>query len=86
MNDVEIAIELEIKETDLERRLKLFQQRSHEVQEKRVYFANYTDYACWPEVEVWKFLRARSRVISFHTTRDGFWETVPHQVICVKEN
>ena len=63
VNDVDVAIELSPKEADSERHWALVEQR---IEEREKPFSNYSERFCWPEIEVTKFLRARSHVISLH--------------------
>lgn len=67
VNDVDIALDLSAKEADINRRGDLFEQRREEAVEQGVHFANSSEFYAWPEIEVLKFLKARSRAISLHS-------------------
>ena len=84
VNDIDLAVEIAPKEDDIDRRSSLYQQRRNEAQEKRVHFNNYIDYISWPEIEVWKFLKARSRIISIHPMT-SLLDSFPHQIIYSEE-
>lgn len=67
VSDVDVAIELSPKEADSERHWALVEQR---IDERERPFSNYSERFYWPEIEVTKFLKARSHVISLHSGED----------------
>lgn len=85
VNDVDVAIELASKEYDQNRHFALCQQRREEATEKGTNFRNYSEYICWAEIEVWKFLKARSRVISIHPMKDVLENNFPHKIVYTEE-
>lgn len=66
VNDIDLGIELDTKEKDPDLLHDLFEKRRREALEKGVNLDNTMMYSCWPEIEVQRFLKARSRVISLH--------------------
>ena len=81
INDVDIAIELVSKEQNLELREKHFTQRREEVARKGKYFGNIIEELAWPEIEVRKFLKSRSRSLSFHLIEDPILEQTEYKTI-----
>ena len=84
VNDVDLAVEIIPKEDDINRRSSLYAQRRNEAKEKGIHFKNYTDYICWPEIEVWKFLKGRSRVISMHPMT-SLLDSFPYRIVYSEE-
>jgi predicted nucleotidyltransferase len=71
VNDVDVAVDLTPKEDALNLRSHMNDQRRQEACEKGIRFKNTTEYVCWPEIEVWKFLKGHSHVISIHHFNDA---------------
>lgn len=71
VNDVDIAVDLKRRETDGQRHVQRVLERARAAAEAGRYFHTYLDKLLWDFTEVMLFLKARSRVISLHTTDDG---------------
>ncbi len=67
LNDLDLAIQLESKQPDADRRLATEVTRIKEaVKQRGRRFDNLTAMYTWPQIEVLRFLRGRSRVIQLH--------------------
>ncbi len=67
LNDLDLAIRLESKQSDADRRLAAEVTRIKEaVKQRGRRFDNLTAMYTWPQIEVLRFLRGRSRVIQLH--------------------
>jgi predicted nucleotidyltransferase len=76
LGDLDIAIELVSVEDDLQKRIQLETARIN--QTDRV-FHNTVERAFWPQEEVYRLLKGRSRTISLHSLNDPFFkETEVH--------
>ena len=76
-NDVDIACELCP-------RWKSNRQRAEEQVRRRsrgMPFRNVLQWATWPRLEVYRYLRARSRGLSIHELEDGILQDADHRVI-----
>lgn len=81
INDIDIAVELAPKEQNLKLREKLFKQRRHEAMRDGKAFRSIIDELGWPEIEVRKFLKSRSRSLSFHLIQDPILEQTESKTI-----
>jgi predicted nucleotidyltransferase len=68
VNDIDIAIELVCKVTNRGRYEELARDRVKEAHQNGRTFSNSLDEIFWPQTEVRRYLKARSRVISLHDT------------------
>jgi predicted nucleotidyltransferase len=66
LNDVDMAVQLEPKETDREKHWQLCSERTRAAEQKGRHFSNCTEDLFWAQTEVTLFLKARSRTISLH--------------------
>ncbi len=66
LNDIDLAISLEFKESDTETRGQLIEWRVNEAISKGRTFQNVADRYLWPWQEVLLFLRNRSKSLSLH--------------------
>ena len=81
ISDIDLAVELVPKEDNVHRRGELFEERIRKAREEGKRFRNITEEVCWPELEVRKFLKSRSRVISLHSTGDGVLKIADYKVV-----
>ena len=71
LGDVDLAIDLAPKEKDGERHAQLMLERAREARVSGQRFASWLDELAWGETEVQRYLRARSRYLSFHLPDEG---------------
>jgi hypothetical protein len=76
-NDVDVACELHPK-WDGERQREQEQMRRAARGDR---FRNMSEWATWPKLEVFRFLRSRARGLSIHELEDWILETANHQVL-----
>lgn len=81
LGDIDIAIKITPKESDPDRLVKLVRARSSEARDNGRHFGNYTQELFWPQEEVLKFLKSRSRSISIHFTSDPVLKDAEYKVI-----
>ncbi len=81
VSDIDLAVELVRKEDDADRWQILREERIYEAKQEGKPFTNFLDEYSWPETEVWKFLKSRSRVLSIHSIYDSIVETTDHKVV-----
>ena len=81
VNDVDVAVRLVPREKDHAEWRAHLDARTREALESGRRFPNTMEQAVWPQVEVMRFLKARSRVLSVHTTDDGVLKTAEKKVI-----
>src|SRR2546422_746724 len=87
ISDIDIAILLEPKEKDREKREALKAKRIQKAHEAGRTFHNIMDQVYWPEKEVLLFLKSRSRSLSFHSMEELTRMTSEFRVLfeeCVK--
>ena len=80
VNDIDVAVEVGPK-YEADEQKERDKQRRKAAQDQGRRFSNFVDEMFWPEIEVMKFLKSRSRAISLHRTSDGILEQTEHQVI-----
>jgi predicted nucleotidyltransferase len=76
-NDVDIACELIPRWTG--QKQQEHEQARREAREGR--FRNMSEWASWPKLEVFRFLRSRARGLSIQELQDWILKTTDHQVI-----
>lgn len=81
LGDIDLAIELSPKEPDKERFGQLITNRSREAAENGRRFSTFVDELTWPDTEVRRFLKGKSRYISLHSTGDGVLKTCAQRVL-----
>jgi hypothetical protein len=67
INDIDLYLNLVPKEKDREKRDRLEQRRTEEAVRQGRTFNTFIDQISWPQTDVLKYLKARSRSISLHT-------------------
>ena len=85
LGDIDLAIEIVPKETDRDKFQKSAQDRSREAVHNGRHFNNYAEEVYWPQAEVLKYLKSRSRSISIHFTSDSVLENSKQKVIFEEE-
>lgn len=70
INDIDLCVILAVKEKDKDKQDRLRTQRIEETLRRGKVFKSFLDRLTWPEAEVLKFLKAKSRSISLHTESD----------------
>lgn len=81
LNDIDVAIKLVPRLEDREEFGKLSDERINDAHMGGRIFSNITEMIAWPQTEVRRYLKARSRVISLHDTDDGVLEACESRVI-----
>jgi predicted nucleotidyltransferase len=81
MNDIDIAIEVVPKETNTERFGELLEQRREFLLQEGKHPNSILEYASLPQIEVYRFLKSRSRALSLHDISDTTWESTKHLVV-----
>lgn len=66
INDIDISISLESKQKNEQRRRRMIEERIDNVIFYGKVFRNEGEKICWPQIEVIKFLKGRSRSIGLH--------------------
>jgi predicted nucleotidyltransferase len=85
LSDVDVAIKLAPKETNRGRQVLLEKQRIRAAQDEGRVFGNLLVQLFWPQLEVRRFLKSRSRVISLHEASDGILEHTDSRIIYMAE-
>lgn len=80
INDIDLSISLVSKEKNEQKRRKIEEERIDNVIFYGKIFRNLTERVCWPELEVIKFLKGRSRSIGLHIDEPVI-ERCQHKVI-----
>lgn len=88
INDVDIAIELQHKELDPERRKAADREKIRAAIHSGRRFGNILQELMWPRTEVWLKLKSRSRSLSLHELGDeaGVIKGGPFQVVFAKDS
>jgi len=83
LGDVDVAVELQLKEADRERARKLNYQRVAEMERHGRRFTQFLDRELWWRTETFRFLKGRSRSISLadYDTEKAFVDCVPHKIL-----
>lgn len=81
VNDIDVIIELQPKETDQKKHARLMEQRRKEVLAQEVHIRNFLELVTYAETEVWKYLKSHSRVISLHTSDQDVTQLGKHKVV-----
>jgi predicted nucleotidyltransferase len=77
INDIDVAVELVFRDSDLNKRKAMIQTRINQAYETGRQFSSFVDELEWPYKEVLLFLKSRSRAISLHTTDDAILQQTP---------
>ncbi len=85
INDIDVAIELVLRETEPSKREAALQARVRVAHQAGRHFSSYTDELLWPYQEVLLFLKARSRAISLHTSDDSILKQTESRVVFQEE-
>jgi predicted nucleotidyltransferase len=70
INDIDLCVGLVVKEKDKDKQDRLRERRVTEALRRGKTFKSFIDRLTWPEAEVLKFIKAKSRSISLHTESD----------------
>ena len=70
INDIDISISLESKQKNEQRRRQMIEERIDNAIFYGKVFRNEGEKICWPQFEVIKFLKGRSRSIGLHIDED----------------
>jgi len=83
LSDVDLAVELTPKEADCDRALAQNEQRAEEMENAGHHFRHFLERMCCGQLETFRFLKGRSRVISLadYKVEKAFVDAVPHRVI-----
>ena len=81
LTDIDIAVEIKSKINDIEERIEIEQERTHNAANEGRQFINILDRVFWPQREIFLFLKSRLRAISLHTTDDGILEKCDYKII-----
>ncbi len=81
VNDIDVAVDLVLKEEDPQRCYQLMDARIREAAEQGREFSSITDLYGWPEREVQLFLKSRSRILSLHLADDPVLRQVESKVV-----
>ena len=81
VNDVDVAVEVAPKEKDSELLGQQLQHRREELRKSGKQFNNVAEWTGAAEIEVWSFLKSRSRVISIHVATDELFDLVVGKII-----
>ena len=81
VNDIDLVVELEAKESDKELSSKLDRDYAAARMAEGRHFSNYVDQLFAARNDTLKFLRKRSRLLNFHESEDEVWEQADHRVI-----
>jgi predicted nucleotidyltransferase len=84
LNDIDISISLAPKEKNVEKMRKLAERRINEAFSQGKVFSNFVEQISWPQHEVIKFLKGRSRSIGLHQD-EGVLKQCEHKVIYTDE-
>ena len=80
INDIDLAVRI-LPKYDNDEQLIRNEERRDETENNGRYFSNYIDRLFFPENEVLKYLKNRSRAISLHKDSDGILEKIEQKVI-----
>jgi predicted nucleotidyltransferase len=86
VSDVDIALEIAPKEEDLEVRGLQLEKRREEAEISGKQFNNIVEWAGVAELEVWSFLKSRSRIISMHVATDELLKLAGGKVVFDESN
>jgi predicted nucleotidyltransferase len=81
VNDVDIALEISPKEEDRELRGLQLEKRRAKMEKSGKRFNSILEWAGVAEIEVWNFLKSRSRIISMHVATKELFELAGGKVI-----
>lgn len=81
LGDIDLAIKIVPKEVDASKRQKLFTNRLIDAKNNGRHFGNIVEEVFWPQEEVLKYLKSRSRSISIHFTDDLVLKNAEYKVI-----
>lgn len=85
INDIDVAIELTLRETDPSKFRAAMEARIREAYKAGRQFSSFIDELEWPDKEVLLFLKSRSRAISLHTTDDPILKQARSRVVFEEE-
>lgn len=80
INDIDVAVEV-LPKFEKDEQRKRNKKRIKEAEKNGKWFSSFLDELLYPEMEVLKFLKSRSRAISLHSSTDDILELVEQKVI-----
>jgi len=80
LNDIDVAVEVAPK-FDKDEQIRRNEERVKKFEEKGRHFSTFLDRLFYPELEVMKYLKSRSRAISLHRTEDLILEQVEKKIL-----
>jgi predicted nucleotidyltransferase len=86
VNDIDLAIKLVPKTGDPDKFRQLSQQRIREALNDGRRFGNIVEEIAWPQTEVKRYLKARSRILSLHDLDDGVLKGAESRIIYSTEH
>lgn len=81
LGDIDVAVALDFKHENSEILRAQWQRKLRQADRSGIRFANAVERMLWPEIEIRKFLKARSRAISLHDIEDGIFSTARYREI-----
>lgn len=81
MNDVDIALTLEPKISNHKRFQSLIWNKVAQAKKDGRKFANFTDELSWPQIEVMRYLKSRSRIISLQLIDDKVFKATKSKIL-----
>jgi hypothetical protein len=81
VSDVDVALDITPKEMDLDLRSRQLAKRREDAERSGKRFNNIAEWAAAAELEVWSFLKSRSRIISLHTATKELFDLAGGRVI-----
>jgi predicted nucleotidyltransferase len=86
LGDIDLAVALEPKQQDPIVGYAQWRKKLRQADRDGIRFANSAERVWWPEIEVRKFLKSRSRAISLHDIDDGIFKTAKFREVFREEN
>ncbi len=86
INDIDLAIEVVRKETDLEKHNELRMARIVKAHKEGKRFRNIIEEQWWPEIEVRMYLKSGKRSLSIHDIEDGILAITKNEVLYENSN
>lgn len=87
IGDIDVAIDLKVKESNLQKNEVLRNKKIKDAVLHGKRFSSWMEEISWPELEVWSFLKSRSRGLKLHnySIHKEFLMTAPHKIIFQSE-
>ncbi|MFL6194511.1 MAG: hypothetical protein ACJ75H_10090 [Thermoanaerobaculia bacterium] len=81
VGDIDLAIDLVMKESDPGTGAEMIRMRGDEAQENGRQFSTFMAKLLFANTEVWRFLKSRSRTLSLHNIHDPILAQIPYRVV-----